>query len=102
MTEIPKRLEFGNPDHIKLAAQGYALGEAIEKNLKADLISAYEPCEECDGTGEINSFECGNCGRNGDSEKEVIYPGWLVRENKWDEDLIGRCRGCFALLENNS
>jgi hypothetical protein len=94
----PSRLEFGNPEHIKLAAVGYAIGEAIEKDLTAELIVDSEGCAECGGHGWIETFECGNCEYSSDDQDDVVYSEWHVKHLKADPGLIGRCTRCHTKL----
>lgn len=92
------RLEFGNPEHIKLANDGYRLGLAIEKGLEGRLLDQTEQCDQCDGKGEVVWFECENCGNAGEAPFAVIYTENAVRHDKLNPELIGRCRECLAKL----
>lgn len=95
------RLEFGNPEHIKLVAEGYAIGKAITDNIEAELVYDCEDCEECGGSGQTEIYICSNCDNSGNNPDQVVYSESRVKYDELDHELIGRCMSCKAKLNNN-
>lgn len=96
--ETPIRLEFGNPEHIKLASEGYVLGKAIEQNLTGELEHDEEECSECGGSGKMETYYCSNCGNESDEEEGVIFTEWQIKNFALEPSLLNRCKQCKALL----
>lgn len=91
--KIPEKLEFGNPDHIKIARTGDTVCDDSGKLILKARIEYDERCEF--------SATCTGCKRDS---------GWRYDESDAEEDVayqdciegvpVMRCKGCGAIFEN--
>lgn len=95
------KLEFGNPEHIKLAQEGYRIAEALASNLEAEIKVSRWECGHCDGLGEVEIYYCSNCMDADCGEEnpiELCYRKDEIVRNNLDPNLLDRCKNCLAKI----